>query len=336
MKQLVFFSGGSGSYEAMRRLQGDGYSSEDIHLLFTDTGIEDKDLYMLLLKSFENLYSVNLELEKVMAERLVEVYEDLDLRLAVLCKIADNVSAKVPNVHWLHYKHLGNFVTPWYIYEQQGFLGNSRIASCSAIIKQRLALEYVKGTFPNKDIEVNFGIDWEESHRMTAPTKHWSPYVASVKFPLNEAPWSTSDERKKRMGDDGVGVPRMYQMGFPHHNCGGFCCRAGQGHFKMLLEEMPKVFDYHADREARLASRLKVETGKNYSIVTKQINKEKVPYTLRQLEADVKGTGKVDKFDIGGCGCFVTDNMSDLDIEKEVKFSVKDLVIYKGFKVIGE
>lgn len=335
MKKVVFFSGGSGSYEALARLIESGEDVGNIHLLFTDTGIEHKELYLLLLKTFERVYKINAVKEKKMIDTLLpEVYNDIHQRLEMLAEVAESVMKKTANVHWLHYKHKGNFVTPWYLYEVKDFIGNSRIAPCSAIIKQRLAKEYVKHTFPDKDIEVVFGIDWSESHRMSAPVKHWSPWVSSVDFPLNREPWSTSDQRQARLQADGIGIPEMYEKGFPHFNCGGFCCRAGQGHFKLLLEEMPEVFEYHADKEAKLAARLKSVTGGDYSLMTKHINGVKSPYTLRQLEADVKGLEPVDEYDIGGCGCFVTEDVVDSELDNSVKFSVKDLEIYKGVTLI--
>lgn len=335
MKKVVFFSGGSGSYEALARLVEGGEDTANIHLLFTDTGIEHKDLYMLLVKTFSKVFKINTQKEQESIDKdLPEVYNDLHQRLEMLTEIADNVMKKTPNVHWLHYRHKGNFVTPWYLFEAQDFIGNSRVAPCSAIIKQRLAKEYIKHTFPDKDIEVIFGIDWSESHRMKAPIKHWSPFVSNVDFPLNREPWSTSDKRQERLINDGVGLPEMYALGFPHHNCGGFCCKAGQGHFKLLMEKLPKVFEYHADKEAKLASRLKAATGKEYSLMTKHINGIKSSYTLRQLEADVKGLEPVDEYDLSGCGCFVTEDMEDTDLDNTVKFSVKDLKMFKGFTLI--
>lgn len=48
MKHVVLYSGGLGSYFTTKRLLESGISKQDIILLFTDTGIEDEDLYRFL------------------------------------------------------------------------------------------------------------------------------------------------------------------------------------------------------------------------------------------------------------------------------------------------
>lgn len=335
MKHIVFYSGGSGSYEATRRVMEAGVDPQSIHLLFTDTCIEHKDLYKFLLQSFEFIYKVDLSLELGLVEVLPEVYEGVVERSSTLESIAQAVMKKVPNVHWLHYKYEEEHLTPWGIFEKQGFIGNSRIATCSTLIKQRLAREYFKRTWIKEESTVYFGIDWSESHRMAAPTANWGRFAQEVLFPLNEAPYSTSKQRIERLEEDGLNVPELYKLGFAHNNCGGFCVRGGQGHFKGLLDNLPEVFQYHAEKEASLAQDLFNQTGNKYSILTKQINREKIPLTLFELKAQVEGGEAVDVFDIGGCGCFVTDDMNDSEIQQEVKFSVNNLEIFKGSELIN-
>lgn len=48
MKHIVLYSGGLGSYFTAKRLIERGIPKEDIVLLFTDTKIEDIDLYRFL------------------------------------------------------------------------------------------------------------------------------------------------------------------------------------------------------------------------------------------------------------------------------------------------
>lgn len=55
MKHLVLYSGGLGSYYTTKRLLERGIKKEDITLLFTDTKIEDEDLYRFLDESSEKL-----------------------------------------------------------------------------------------------------------------------------------------------------------------------------------------------------------------------------------------------------------------------------------------
>lgn len=55
MKHIVLYSGGLGSYFTTKRILEQGISKEDIILLFTDTLIEDEDLYRFLKESTEHL-----------------------------------------------------------------------------------------------------------------------------------------------------------------------------------------------------------------------------------------------------------------------------------------
>ena len=55
MKHVVLFSGGLGSYFSARRLIERGIPKEDIILLFTDTKVEDEDLYRFLKDAEEKL-----------------------------------------------------------------------------------------------------------------------------------------------------------------------------------------------------------------------------------------------------------------------------------------
>ena len=55
MKHIVLYSGGLGSYFTTKRLIGKGIPKEDIILLFTDTKVEDEDLYRFLDESTKYL-----------------------------------------------------------------------------------------------------------------------------------------------------------------------------------------------------------------------------------------------------------------------------------------
>lgn len=55
MKHIVLFSGGLGSYFTARRLLERGIKKEDIILLFTDTKIEDPDLYRFMEETTKQL-----------------------------------------------------------------------------------------------------------------------------------------------------------------------------------------------------------------------------------------------------------------------------------------
>jgi hypothetical protein len=94
-------------------------------------------------------------------------------------------------------------------------------------------------------------------------------------------------------------------MGFAHNNCGGFCIKAGQGHFATLLKTMPERYAYHEAKEEKFRSFI----GRDVSMLRDSKDGVKRQLTLRTLRLRLEGedAASVDKFDIGGCGCFLDD-----------------------------
>jgi hypothetical protein len=256
MKHIVFYSGGIGSWYAAKRVV-ERHGAENVVLLFTDTLVEDEDLYRFL-------------------------DESTALLGATLVKIADGR-------------------TPWEVFRDERFIGNSRIAPCSHILKQETAEKWIKANYAPDECVLYLGIDWTEEHRTVAPRKNWLPY--RVEFPMCDEPYVMKDDMIAELASLGVTPPRLYALGFSHNNCGGFCVRAGQGHFANLLDKLPERYKAHEAQEESLRQYL----GKDVSILRRQRQGVKTPLTLRQLRDELQGgdASQVDMFDIGGCGCFV-------------------------------
>ncbi|MGD2353374.1 hypothetical protein ACP8H2_16975 [Bacillus subtilis] len=262
MKHIVFYSGGIGSWAAAKRVVS-LYGKENVILLFTDTLIEDEDLYRFI--------------DETVNEIGVEYMRITDGR------------------------------TPFEVYKDVRFLGNSRIAPCSHKLKQEVAEKWIKENYSPDECILYLGIDWTEEHRTKAPRKNWHPY--RVEFPMCEEPYITKEEMLRELEQLGIETPRLYKMGFAHNNCGGFCCRAGQGHFANLLKQLPERFAEYESKEEEMRQFL----GKDVAMMKKTKNKETFPYTLRQLREDIEAKQKIDMTDIGGCGCFVTDALEKED-----------------------
>lgn len=256
MKHIVFESGGIGSFMVTERVI-QKHGKENVIRLFTDTLIEDEDLYRF--------------------------QEDASKYFGVtLTRVADGRD-------------------PWEVFRDVRWIGNSRIAQCSHILKQEAASKWIKANYKPDECVLYLGIDWTEEHRTAAPTKNWHPY--KVEFPLCEEPYITKPEMLAHLGTIGIEIPRLYTLGFAHNNCGGFCVRAGQGHFINLLKTMPDRYAYHEAKEQEMRDFL----GKDVSILRRQRKGVKEYITLKQLreEWEEKNTENIDLQDIGGCGCFV-------------------------------
>lgn len=302
MKHIIFYSGGIGSWGAAIRI-ADKYNLDDVKLLFTDTFIEDDDLYRFLIETASKLFNrPSIELIE-RTRNIPDITEHLD-RKNYLKDLALDVGLIIPNLVWINEGR-----SPWEVFEDVRWIGNSRVAPCSHILKQQTARKWIEQNYTSDECILYLGIDWTEEHRTIAPTKNWAPY--NIKFPLCEAPFLTKLQLIKNLEDLEISVPKLYKEGFSHNNCGGFCVRAGQGNFIKLLETNPKLYKYHEDKEQETREFL----GKDVTILKRTKNKERLNLSLRQLREEYLSNNSedIDLLEIGGCGCFVDENADDAD-----------------------
>lgn len=202
---VVMYSGGIGSFCAAERVKAKAGPFDTITLLFTDTKMEDEDLYRFLD-----------ETEKALG--------------LPITKIADGR-------------------TPWEVFRDVRYLGNSRIDPCSKILKRELAIDWLKANKDPKDTICYPGIDWSEEHRYLRAKARHAELGWRYEAPMCEAPYLTKKDMLDRLSSYEIKPPRLYEMGFPHNNCGGFCVKAGKAHFKLLLEQLPERYKYHEEQE---------------------------------------------------------------------------------------
>lgn len=252
-RHVVFYSGGIGSWAAARRVV-DKHGAGSVDLLFTDTLIEDEDLYRFLRESSSNL-----------GARLITIAEGR---------------------------------TPWQVFRDKRFIANPRVDICSRVLKRELSEKWLKKNRTPENTTLYVGIDWTEQHRLTRMQARWLPW--KVEGPLCEPPLLHKRDLLKLSSDAGIEPPRLYGMGFPHNNCGGFCVKAGQAHFRLLLETMPERYAAHEKEEEEMREFL----GKDVAILRQTVNGATKPLTLRALRRRIEGNAQIDLFDWGGCGCF--------------------------------
>ncbi len=276
MKCVVFFSGGLMSWAAAKRTVAK-WGAENVTLLFTDTLIEDPDLYRFLAEAAANVG-------------------------APLIKIAEGRS-------------------PWEVFRDEKLIGNTRADPCSKILKRQTGLRWLKENHDPATTMLIFGIHWEEEHRLaTTDRKTGKPRGVRARYkelgwphvdaPMCWSPWVSASSIKDWAKTEGLTPPRLYDLGFAHNNCGGFCIKAGPGHFANLLRKLPEVYAHHEAQEqafndARpgrrrqtvLAPEVKQADGK----------RKRVPISLGEFRTGLLAGADVDLFDTGGCGCFLED-----------------------------
>jgi len=155
-----------------------------------------------------------------------------------------------------------------------------------------------------KPVTVHLGLDWTEEHRMARPKKEYESIGGvSVDFPLTWKP-IPSGKYYKQVLELGIKPPRLYEMGFPHNNCGGRCVRQGIKEWLRLKDAMPERFDEVRDWEE--VQRRNDDARANYAICRDQRNGTVLPLTLRQIEATQQSSEQMSLFEGDAFSCFCT------------------------------
>lgn len=189
---------------------------------------------------------------------------------------------------------------PWQVFFDVKFLGNSRVDPCSKILKRDYLKKYLKNNFDPNNTVVYFGIDWSEKHRLKNAEGNNAPFKCEA--PMCEPPYLSKEDMLIELAEDGIAVPDLYLEGFSHNNCGGFCIKAGQAHFKNLLIKKPETYRYHEEKEQEIREYL----GKNVSILKDRRGGTTKPLTLKDFRERLEEDEDLyDKNEWGGCGCAI-------------------------------
>lgn len=259
MKHVVMFSGGNGSWAAAKRV-AERHGTENMVLLFTDTRMEDEDLYRFIKEAAAN---VGVPLTTITEGR-----------------------------------------NPWHVFFDERFLGNSRVDPCSKILKRQMADNWLTANCDPTDTICYVGVDWTEEHRYTRLRDRRAAEGWRYEAPMCDAPYLVKKDVTAWIAREGLTQGRLYDMGFAHDNCGGFCIKAGQGHYANLLQKLPKRYARHENMEQAFITFI----GKPVSILTDRSGDgKKKPLTLKDLRIRIESGAQVDAFEIGGCGCFLDD-----------------------------
>lgn len=187
--------------------------------------------------------------------------------------------------------------TPWEVFFSERMMGNTRADPCSRILKRALLDAWIDENCWPEDTTIYLGFDANEERRLEGVRARVAPW--QVRAPLIER-GLFKETVLTLAGADGLKLPRLYDMGFAHNNCGGFCVKAGQGHFALLYEKMPELFMEHARKEQAFRRAF----GKNVAILRDRRGGTTTPLPLLELARRISDEpDSIDRFDIGGCNC---------------------------------
>ena len=295
----VQFSAGLSSWLAAKRIAAK-HGTDALRLLFCDTIIEDEDAYRFLVQAAANVFGISPAVVNALAATAADLptveSKRLDERKAALAAMRAQAVSLIPGLTWI-----ADGRTPWEVYRDERFMGNSRIAPCSRVLKQELSDRWHRENCdPATTIRV-LGLIWSEQHRIELSIKALAGWT--VEFPMDNPPYLVKVTSMQAALDCGIKPPRLYYLGFPHNNCGGFCCRFGQASAANLHYKIPARFGYHAEQEAEFATFI----GKPVSMLTDRRGGKKKILTLQQFRQRLDAGEMYDVTDRGACSCFVND-----------------------------
>ena len=289
---IVHLSGGITSWGAGKRLR-EQQPDAKVEMLFADTFIESEDTYRFLIHGAANIAGV-----PVPACAYLPIPE-LDLenptpRREVLKSIAALATVAIPGLNWLW-----DGRTPWEVFEDEKFMGNSQVDPCSRVLKRELLMGWVKSNFaPDTCVNV-VGLNWDEDDRIVRIKARGLPWQYAC--PLADKPQrSKADVLAWAVAED-LPLSSAYTLGLSHDNCGGGCVKAGQGHWLQVLKARPQVYAQWEQQEAQFNAR----RGKEYAMLKCRRWGIQTTLTLKELRLRQK-VGDIrpeEKLELGGCAC---------------------------------
>ncbi len=187
--------------------------------------------------------------------------------------------------------------TPWDVYIDKRWIGNTRTAHCSTELKTLPVKKWLdENALPDDPLVL--GMDWSEMDRIERAQKNWNRPVVSLLNQFN----ISRDEYPFILARYRIRKSDAYRQGFLHDNCGGFCCKAGQVQFERLLRTNPTLYNYH-ELEMERAMAAIGPTAKPFLRMT--VDGKLTYVTLRQFREHIEsGSKELPMFDEPGCGCF--------------------------------
>ncbi len=190
-------------------------------------------------------------------------------------------------------------MNPWEVFRKVKYIGNTRTAHCSQRLKTDVVRKWMSENSPDSTLILGMGID--EIDRIKRAAKMWAPI--EVDSLLKRFGLHSYKDRTDIIEKYGVKLPRLYEMGFPHNNCGGFCVRAGQTQFATLLKHFPERYQWHVEQE-EIAYNEIGQTAKPF--LRKTINGKLRYMRLSEFRDLIQNNEiEVNDYEFGGCACFV-------------------------------
>lgn len=194
-------------------------------------------------------------------------------------------------------------LTPWELFRKQGMIGNARFPTCSIYLKREPLDRWHRKNALEMDSVLYMGFDFSEHSRLEDLRRERPSW--RIEAPMCEPPLWDKCKMRTEAEKLGLKIPRLYDLGFPHNNCGGRCVRAGISHWVHLFKTLPERYaDWETEEEATIAELTsRGVSSAHFSILKDRRGGTTKTMTLRELRSRIESGEKLPKHDWGGCGC---------------------------------
>ena len=120
--------------------------------------------------------------------------------------------------------------TPFQVFEDVKFMGNSRIDPCSRILKRDYLDKFITRHWNFDEVEIHLGIDITEEHRLARLQPRKLPYIYRSTL-VEDGRMILKDYSKQH----GIAPPRLYSFGLGHNNCGGMRIKSSRSMMQFLM-----------------------------------------------------------------------------------------------------
>jgi len=187
--------------------------------------------------------------------------------------------------------------SPWEVFIDEKMIGNHRADICSRVLKRELLWAWTREHCLEMITTVHLGLTHEEPDRLEDVRDHNPEW--RIEAPMQWGRVMLYEEMLSGLEALGIKPPRLYSLGFPHNNCGGFCVKAGISQFVHLLITLPERYRWHEEQEEKARAII----GGDFSILRDRRGGKTKPLTLRTLRLRHEAGEKLPQFEWGGCGC---------------------------------
>lgn len=308
-------SGGVCSWAACK-LEAMEHGPECLTLLFADTIIECDDLYRFLVESAANI--LGKPRPKLTGLRDIPPLDDMPARKECLAGLRAAAMAALPGLVWI-----ADGRTPWEVFRDERFIGNSLVDPCSKILKRQLLDRWMNehhgDARPTTRGVVGLG-EWErhrfEGHYVTkGGRKVWRAGLAermaargwAFRAPLIYfKPLLSRADIYRWLDREDIEPPALSREGFDTNNCGGFCVKSGLRQAARLYYQRPAAFAWHAEQERDAQRHIDTDC----TVFRREVDGKKVALPMLQLGSELAAADAAACSLLPsqpGCGCFTGD-----------------------------